>query len=149
MLFTLLGLCVGLAAGTQDGVLTNFDLSKVVTVTMNQIQCFPVGIRPFPESAFKTLHKGYPLLLELSRLLYPLEGRDTEWLSGSQILADGALGQSFLHPSPPVFRLLVRDCLCLQDGCTCLSAQGREDGSHGGPAGGEPSGSDHLLLQVS
>ncbi|XP_055455729.1 epididymal-specific lipocalin-5-like [Psammomys obesus] len=28
MLFTLLGLCVGLAAGTQDEVLTNFDLSK-------------------------------------------------------------------------------------------------------------------------
>lgn len=55
MFFTLLGLCVGLAAGTQEAELKTFDLNKVVMVTVRQAQCFPRGVGPCPDSAFKTL----------------------------------------------------------------------------------------------
>lgn len=44
MLFTLLGLCVGLAVGTESAVVKDFDVSKVVTVTVGQVQCFLWGL---------------------------------------------------------------------------------------------------------
>jgi hypothetical protein len=46
MLFTLLGLCVGLAAGTEAAVVKDFDVNKVVTVTVGQAQCFLWGLAP-------------------------------------------------------------------------------------------------------
>lgn len=46
MLFTLLGLCVGLAAGIEAAVVKDFDVSKVVTVTVGQAQCFLWGLGP-------------------------------------------------------------------------------------------------------
>lgn len=46
MLFTLLGLCVGLAVGTEGAVVKDFDVSKVVTLTVGQVQCFLWGLGP-------------------------------------------------------------------------------------------------------
>lgn len=87
MLFTLLGLPVGLAADTEGAVVKDFDVSKVATVTVGQ--CFLWGLGPAQSQLY---HVGNPLLLDLSRLLHPLERRGREWPQGSQVLDDGTLG---------------------------------------------------------
>lgn len=90
MLFTLLGLCVGLCVGLasdlQGTELKDFDINKVVTVIVSQV---PWGLGPAQSQPSIFYHLGCPSPLELSRLLHPLEGRDVEWLSGSQILNAG------------------------------------------------------------
>lgn len=78
MPFALLGLCVGLAAGTEGAVVKDFDISKVVTVTVGQGQCFLWGLGPAEIQSSMLYHVGNPLRLDLSRLLHPLGRRGRE-----------------------------------------------------------------------
>lgn len=103
MLFTLLGLCVGLAAGTEGAVVKDFDISKVVTITVGQAQCFLWGLG-FAQSQLSILyHVGNPLLLDLSRLLHPLERRGENDPQGPRSWMMVHLGSSFLYSLSPSF----------------------------------------------
>lgn len=92
MLFTLLGLCMGLAPDTEAERLSPFDAKQVIPVIVSQAQCFSMGVGPTQSHPSILYYFGIPSPLELSRLLYPFEGRDVEWLSGSQILDAGTSG---------------------------------------------------------
>lgn len=90
MLFTLLGLCVGPAVGTEGAVVKDFDVSKVVTVTVGQVQCFLWKLAlPRVNLQYSTME---PFTPDLSRQLHPLERKGREWPAGSQVLDDGTPG---------------------------------------------------------
>lgn len=104
MLFILLGLCVGLAPDTEAQGLSTLDARPVIPVIVSQVQCFSMGLGPTQSQPSILYYFVFPSPLELSRLLYPLEGRDVEWLSGSQIL-DAGSSEWFLSLIPvPQFK---------------------------------------------
>lgn len=99
MLFILLVLCVGLAPDTEAQGLSTLDAKPVIPVIVSQVQCFSMGVGPTQSQPSILYSFVFPSPLELSRLLYPLEGRDVEWLSGSQIL-DARSSEWFLSLIP-------------------------------------------------
>ena len=86
MLFILLVLCVGLAPDTKAQGLSTLDAMLVNPVIVSQVQCFSMGVGTTQSQPSILYYFVFPSPLELSRLLYSLEGRDVEWLSAYQIL---------------------------------------------------------------